>query len=80
MRKVMIPGVREVHYSRLQEDCGIHKTKEAYSKTLVKAESHVEAMAFFRECIADEEVVKVLTTGAVYVYVDDDEAEQLEWM
>lgn len=80
MKKVMIPGVREVHYSRLQKDCGINKTKEVYSKALVKAETHYEAITFFMEHLADKNVVKVLTTGAVYVHINGDEMERLEWM
>lgn len=80
MKKIVIPGVREIHYSRLQKDCGINKTKEVYSKTLVKAETHDEAIAFFEEHIADEKVTVILTSGSVYVHVVDDEIEQLEWM
>lgn len=80
MKKVMVPGVREVYYSRLQEDCGINKRKEVYRKVLVQADTHDEAIAFFMEHIVDDSVVQVLTSGAVYVHVRDDEMDQLEWI
>lgn len=80
MKKVMIPGVREIYYIKRMKDCGVDKCKEVYSKTMVAADMHNEAIAFFKEHVADENVVKILTSGAVYVCIDDKEDERLEWM
>lgn len=80
MKKVVIPGIRKVCYMERIKDCDPSKHKEIYSKALIRATTHDEAITFFKKYVANQNVTDIVTTESVYIYIHNDEMERLEWM